>query len=97
MKVRCRKTKSEPCLRSSCHGEEGEVEEKAKPKFHKEERAALALKRRAEQVEEIRRNQDEQKKMRDDSPRRKKELEIERDIRTSRGIRDRGRDKDREN
>lgn len=73
------------------------MEEKAKPKFHKEERAALALKRRAEQVEEIRRNQDEQKKMRDDSPRRKKELEIERDIRTSRGIRDRGRDKDREN
>jgi len=95
------KTKSEPLsLEELLAKKKAEEEEKAKPKFlTKEERAALALKRRAEQVEEIRRNQDEQKKMRDDFAKEgKKELrEIERDIRDKqRDPRERGRDKDRE-
>ena len=95
------KAKSEPLsLEELLAKKKAEEEEKAKPKFlTKEERAALALKRRAEQVEEMRRAQDEQKKMRDDFAKEgKKELrDIERDMRDrQRDPRDRGRDKDRE-
>merc|ERR1712058_197793 len=64
----------------------------------KEERAALALKRRAEQVEELRRAQDEQRKMRDDFAKEgKKELrDIERDMRDRRDPRGKDRDKNRD-
>ena len=77
-----------------------EEAEKSKPKFlTKEERAAEALKRRAEKVEEIRRVQDEEKKKREDFNKEGKvELrEIERAQRDSaRNPRDRQREKERE-
>merc|ERR1719418_125588 len=93
------KTKTEPLsLEELLAKKKKEEAEKSKPKFlTKEERAALALKRRAEQVEEIRRVQDEQKKMRDDFAKEgKKELrDIEREQR-DRGRNPRGRDRDKE-
>merc|ERR1712106_346707 len=74
--------------------------EKSKPKFlTKEERAAEALKRRAEKVEEIRRVQDEERKRREDFNKEGKvELrEIERSQRDRvRDPRDRQREKERE-
>jgi len=95
------KSKTEPLsLEELLAKKKAEEAEKSKPKFlTKEERAALALKRRAEQVEEIRRVQDEQKKMRDDFAKEgKKELrDIEREMRDrARDPRDRARDKDRQ-
>ena len=93
------RTKTEPLsLEELLTKKKAEEAEKSKPKFlTKEERAALALKRRAEQVEEIRRVQDEQKKMRDDFAKEgKKELrDIEREQR-DRGRDPRGRDRDKE-
>merc|ERR1712142_860459 len=77
-----------------------EEAEKSKPKFlTKEERAAEALKRRAEKVEEMRRVQDEEKKKREDFNKEGKvELrEIERAQRdNARNPRDRQREKERE-
>jgi len=76
-----------------------EEEEKAKPKFlSKEERAALALKRRAEQVEEMRAKQDEERKKREDFNKdAKQELrDIERSSRGGKSARDLAREKERE-
>jgi len=62
------KAKVEPLsLEELLAKKKAEEAEKSKPKFlTKEERAAEALKRRAEKVEEIRRLQDEEKKKRED-------------------------------
>jgi len=94
------KSKSEPLsLEELLTKKKQEEAEKSKPKFlTKEERAALALKRRAEQVEELRRAQDEQRKMRDDFAKEgKKELrDIERDMRDRRDPRGKDRDKNRD-
>jgi len=94
------KSKSEPLsLEELLTKKKQEEAEKSKPKFlTKEERAALALKRRAEQVEELRRAQDEQRRMRDDFAKEgKKELrDIERDMRDRRDPRGKDRDKNRD-
>jgi len=95
------KTKVEPLsLEELLAKKKAEEAEKSKPKFlTKEERAAEALKRRAEKVEEIRRVQDEEKKKREDFNKEGKvELrEIERAQRDSaRNPRDRQREKERE-
>jgi len=95
------KSKVEPLsLEELLAKKKAEEAEKSKPKFlTKEERAAEALKRRAEKVEEIRRVQDEEKKKRDDFNKEGKvELrEIERAQRDrARDPRDRQREKERE-
>jgi len=95
------KTKVEPLsLEELLAKKKAEEAEKSKPKFlTKEERAAEALKRRAEKVEEIRRVQDEEKKKREDFNKEGKvELrEIERAQRdNARNPRDRQREKERE-
>merc|ERR1719186_511215 len=96
-----RKEKVEPLsLEELLAKKKAEEAEKSKPKFlTKEERAAEALKRRAEKVEEIRRVQDEEKKRRVDFDKEGKvELrEIERSQRDRvRDPRDRLREKERD-
>jgi len=95
------KSKVEPLsLEELLAKKKAEEAEKSKPKFlTKEERAAEALKRRAEKVEEMRRVQDEEKKKREDFNKEGKvELrEIERAQRdNARNPRDRQREKERE-
>jgi len=96
------KEKVEPLsLEELLANKRAEEAEKAKPKFlSKEERAALALKRRAEQVEELRAKQDEERKKREDFNKdAKQELrEIERSSGDRRGRhpRDAEREKERE-
>jgi len=96
-----RKEKVEPLsLEELLAKKKAEEAEKSKPKFlTKEERAAEALKRRAEKVEEIRRVQDEEKKKRVDFDKEGKvELrEIERSQKDrARDPRDRLREKERD-
>merc|ERR1712142_650692 len=95
------KSKVEPLsLEELLAKKKAEEAEKSKPKFlSKEERAAEALRRRAEKVEEIRRIQDEEKKKREEFNKEGKvELrEIERAQRdNARNPRDRQREKERE-